>query len=441
MSCINSIRKFTEKGLYEIIVVDNNSTDGTVKWLKEQDDLKLVLNDYNAGFPKGCNQGIAAAEKDSDILLLNNDTIVTPNWLENLKECLYSEEKVGAVGPVTNSCSYLQAIKTNFTGLKDMFAFAEKMNTSGKKDYEQKVRLIGFCMLIKRAVIDKIGLLDERFSPGNFEDDDYSYRIEEAGYKLLVCRNAFIYHYGSKSFNANAQKFQTHLNENAKIFEEKWGFNSNYSSFIRDDIVGLIDDKKSRAIKVLEIGCACGASLLRIKNKYKRAKLYGIELNKNSAKIASGFADVRSENIENAELSYKAGFFDYIIFADVLEHLYDPGKVLCKMKKYLKEGGCILASIPNVMHYSVMAGLLSGSFTYADAGILDKTHLRFFTLHEVDKMFAQSGYSDMIYKSNIIALNENDKLFVDTLVKIAGEDKRLQFCAYQYIVKAKKRND
>ncbi len=83
--CIDSIRKYTKSGTYEIVVVDNNSTDDTREWLKEQKDIKVILNDENLGFPGGCNVGINAAEKENDILLLNNDTIVTPRWLENLK--------------------------------------------------------------------------------------------------------------------------------------------------------------------------------------------------------------------------------------------------------------------------------------------------------------------------------------------------------------------
>lgn len=198
--CIQSIRDFTPKDTYEIVVIDNNSTDGTVNWLKSQSDLKVILNETNLGFPKGCNQGIAIADPGNDILLLNNDTIVTYNWLYNLRGCLYSDPSIGAVGPVTNNCSYYQAIETNFTNINEMQKFAWKFNSSGKKEYEQRIKLIGFCMLIKREVVETVGLLDERFTPGNYEDDDYSYRIQEAGYKLMLCNSTFIYHFGGSSF-------------------------------------------------------------------------------------------------------------------------------------------------------------------------------------------------------------------------------------------------
>lgn len=438
--CIQSIRDFTPEGTYEIIVVDNNSTDGTVNWLNSQSDLKIVLNDTNLGFPKGCNQGIAMADPGNDILLLNNDTIVTYRWLDNLKECLYSDPSVGVVGPVTNYCSYHQAIETNFSNIDEMQKFAREFNASANKEYEQRIKLIGFCMLIKREVVNAVGVLDERFTPGNFEDDDYSYRVQEAGYKLLLCNSTFIYHYGSSSFKKDIQLYQNRLVENSKKFEDKWNFNSTYSSNIRLDIINLINEEPiDKVINVLEVGCACGATLLKIKYRYKNAQLFGIELNPNSAKIAAHICEVSNENIESSNLKYENGFFDYIIFADVLEHLFDPGKVLANMRKYLKEDGYILASIPNIMHYSVIAGILGGNFTYADAGILDRTHVRFFTLNEIERLFAANGYTDMRYNCNVL-LNEKDKTFIDRLVAISGEDKRTQFSAYQYIVKAKNKS-
>ncbi len=79
--CIESIRRYTKQGSYEIVVVDNHSTDGTVEWLRQQYDIQTIFNNHNLGFPKGYNQGIEIATEDN-ILLLNNDTVVTQNWLD-----------------------------------------------------------------------------------------------------------------------------------------------------------------------------------------------------------------------------------------------------------------------------------------------------------------------------------------------------------------------
>jgi O-antigen biosynthesis protein len=435
--CIESIRKYTPKETYEIIVVDNNSTDGTAEWLKQQKDIKLILNKKNVGFPKGCNQGIKASGKGNDILLLNNDIIVTPNWLENMHLCLYSDNLIGAVGAVSNSCSYYQAIPVEYNNIDEMLRFADNFNKSDASKWEQRVKLVGFCMLIKRTVMNEIGLLDERFTPGNFEDDDLSFRIQAAGYKLMLCKDTFIHHFGSTSFKKDAEAYNELLLANSKKFEEKWGFNSSYSTFIREEIIERISEPKEKEINVLEIGCACGATLLKIKSIYPNANIFGIELNENSAKIASTLADIRSENIENTKLSYEEDFFDYIIFADVLEHLYNPELVLRNMKRYLKRDGYILASVPNVMHYSVVRDLLNGNWSYADAGILDRTHVRFFTLNEIDKLFTGQGYNELEISSTVYPPTRDDEVFINKLLSLTDSDKKQQFETYQYIIKAK----
>jgi GT2 family glycosyltransferase len=221
--CINSIRKYTKRDSYEIIVVDNHSTDGTVEWLQEQADLRLILNHENVGFPAACNQGIAAAN-GNDIMLLNNDTIVTPQWLSNLEKCLYSSPDIGAVGTVTNSCSNFQRIACKYSSIEEMICFAQRFNHSDPGLWEERKRLVAYCMLIRAEVIDKVGLLDEIFSPGNYEDDDYSVRMRNAGYRLVLCRDAFVHHFGSISFREQSTQFTALLNTNKQKFIDKWGF-------------------------------------------------------------------------------------------------------------------------------------------------------------------------------------------------------------------------
>ncbi|WP_342576279.1 glycosyltransferase [Paenibacillus sp. FSL M8-0142] len=438
IQCIESIRQFTTPGTYELIVIDNLSTDGTQQWLMDQDDIISILNKENLGFPKGCNQGIEIATGEA-ILLLNNDTIVTENWLDNLTACLNSDKKIGAVSCVTNNSSYAQSIPTSYNSLEEMHSFSREFNHLDSSKWEERLKLVGFCYLIKKSVIKEVGPLDERFTPGNYEDDDLSVRIRLAGYKLILCKDTFIHHYGSVSFGSNSKSFNHLLAENAKKFEEKWGFNPDYSQFIRNDIVTVIDSDPMDPIKVLEIGCACGGTLLKIKSIYKNSSLYGIELNKASAQIASLIADVRNDDIESNCLSYPEDYFDYIIFGDVLEHLHDPWGVLERVKKHLKFNGKIIASIPNVMHHSVIDSLLRGSWDYTKSGILDQTHIRFFTLDGIRKMMFQAGY----YRLNIFAKSVT-KLSEDSLIhKIApflDENVLVQFNAYQYIVSASKHN-
>ncbi len=438
--CIESIRKFTPKGQYEIIVVDNNSTDGTIEYLKSQDNLRVIYNDYNAGFPKGCNQGIEIAKGDS-ILLLNNDTIVTPNWLNNLDKALYSNEDIGVVGAISNSCSNGQAINVIYQNIDEMIDFANLINMQEPTDkYELKQYLVGFCYLVKKSVIDKVGLLDERFTPGNFEDNDLSLRILLEGYKLLLCKNVFIHHFGSTSFRSNMESYINIYNTNKNKFDDKWGKEVLYGSFVRNDLVNFFKNDRNESINVLDIGCGTGATLLYIKNLYKNANLYGIEKGKNSAKIANSYADVINEDVEKVIFPYEENFFDYIILGDVLEHLKDPWKFITNLNLYLKSDGYILASIPNIMHISVIREIINGGFAYQEAGILDKTHLRFFTLNEIYKMFDIANLQvEEVYPLQYYTPQPEEEDLMKKLCEITSEENRMQYLSVQYILKAKRR--
>jgi O-antigen biosynthesis protein len=179
-------------------------------------------------------------------------------------------------------------------------------------------------------------------------------------------------------------------------FVARWGFDPTYSRIQRSEVVALLDaHPPDTTLRVLELGCACGATLLEIKNRYPNAELHGIELNTGAAAIGRQFADIRSGNAE-LPLDYPERLFDYVITADILEHLVDPWTVVANIRPHLKNGGSVIASIPNIMHISVMRDLLNGRFRYQEAGILDRTHLRFFTLTEIDSLFAEQATARVV---------------------------------------------
>ena len=433
--CVNSIRRYTEPGTYEIIIVDNGSTDGTAQWLKQQKDLKCISNVDNLGFVRGCNQGIGEAG-GSDVLLLNNDTVVSNNWLANMRRCLYSSPYIGAVGAVTNYCSNHQAILVGYQSLEEMHDFARQNNNSNPRRWEERLRLVAYCLLLKGEAVKKAGLLDERFSPGNYEDDDYSFRLLQAGYRLMLCHDVFIHHFGSATFRGDPAAYTVLLKENGKKFEQKWGFNTTCTTLIRHEIVQLMDDHGCDGINVLDIGCACGATLLYIKNLYGNAGLYGVEINKSAAEIAGMFAKVAVGDVESLELDYQDGFFDYIICSDVLEQLKDPWQILKKLGRYLKPGGRLLVSLLNVMHYSVIRNLLYGMWSYQDGGIPGINQLRFFTIGDIINMFNGAGYEVLDVGRISSQISGEDEKFVNKLTDITGGKYTEQYKAYQYIVRA-----
>ena len=440
--CIDSIRKYTKENTYEIIVVDNNSTDGTREWLKLQKDIVVILNDENVGFPKGCNIGIAHSQKENDILLLNNDTVVTPRWLDNLKTCLYSDEKIGATGSITNSCSNYQSVGVPYSDIKDLIPFAEANNVTNPEKWEQKTRLVAFCMIVKREVINKIGIFDERFSPGNFEDDDLCMRITEAGYKMMLCNDSFIHHFGSSSFNKDYNVFNNILTTNRQKLVEKWGFNSNVVSSIKFDIIDRINEAKEKEFNILEFDCELGATLLKLKYIYPNAKIYGIETNNCVGRLGEKNLELmRVDFEENYSMDFKddkANFFDYIILGNRLQLSRDPWTLLNSVKKFLKPGGYVIATIPNLMHHSVISQLLSGRFMYNENAILNRNNNKFYTLSDITNIFHECGYTNEFifhYCNDLTA--EEDKL-LDNICSIVGEEMKGYFMSYKYVAKFQK---
>jgi len=223
--CIESIRKHTPEP-HEIIFVDNASTDGTVKWLRkicqENPNYKFIENKKNLGFAKGCNQGIEASSAEY-ILLLNNDVIVTENWLSGMLECLNSASDTGFVGPMANNVSGPQKVlDSDYKTISRLIEFAKSFRERYRHRRISCRRIVGFCMLFRRALVDKIGLLDETFGTGNFEDDDYCLRATLAGCRNLIAGDVFIHHYGSRSFIGNRIDYGSQMSGNIKIFDEKW---------------------------------------------------------------------------------------------------------------------------------------------------------------------------------------------------------------------------
>ncbi|CAM4041187.1 glycosyl transferase [Bacillus luti] len=349
--CIQSIRTYTEEKEYELIVVDNASTDGTVEWLQKQSDILLVENAENMGFPKGCNQGIKEAKGDN-ILLLNNDVVVTENWLSNLIRCLYESEDTGAVGPVTNNAAYYTAIPTFYKDMKEMQTFATLYNQSDKNKWEERMKLIGFCMLIKKSVLDEVGLLDERFTPGNYEDDDLSLRIFEKGYKLYVCRDTFIHHYGSVSWKEDSLKFSVILHANNIKLHEKWGFYGE-GLYIHYDLLTILERFAPDKVNILHLGAGCGATLLEMKRCYPEASLFGAEVNEKAAALANRTAPTTSVAYDKLHEVFTDQKFQYILISHPIELAQFP-QVLQSISQLLTPTGTFILSRFNLENYNAL---------------------------------------------------------------------------------------
>ena len=233
------------------------------------------------------------------------------------------------------------------------------------------------------------------------------------------------------------------LNEKISATEEEEPVSMNekpvsYYENVRNDLIPLIpNDAKC----ILEVGCASGMTGRELKRR-NGAFVAGIELNANAANAAKDVLDdVVHGNIEKITLPYSDNSFDCILFADVLEHLINPLSALIKVRRLLKKGGTVVASIPNVQFHGVIHQLIEGNWTYEKEGILDETHLRFFTYKEIEKIFSQAGYSIQKVEEVLdpqydkFSLNNNTDLnFGRTQIKDLSPEEIKRFFVFQYLV-------
>lgn len=213
---------------WELIVVDNGSTDGTSTYLQGVHDVapvrvEVIANPENRGFPTACNQGLKAARGDY-LVLLNNDAVVTDGWLDQLTALAESGPQMGLVGPMSNYVSPPQLVEdVTYPDLDAMHRFAARWRNEHLGTWRTVEKLSGFCLLMKRRVLETIGGLDERFGLGFFDDDDLALRARRAGFELAVACDLFVHHFGSRTFAGAGIDAEALLAENEARFAAKWG--------------------------------------------------------------------------------------------------------------------------------------------------------------------------------------------------------------------------
>lgn len=223
MQLLESIETYTPEE-HEIILIDNASTDDTLprilEYAQTRPHVRVIENKTNLGFPKAVNQGFALAKGDY-FCVVNTDVVVTPEWLKGMIYLMEYKDRVGIVGCRTNNVSGPQIFMDGkYSNLFQLVEFSREFRKSYLKSYTPFYRIVFFCALINRKLYDEIGGLDEQFTPGNFEDDDYCLRALLAGWRTLFCNDVFVHHYGGASHDKAS--FNKILTINQIKFEAKW---------------------------------------------------------------------------------------------------------------------------------------------------------------------------------------------------------------------------
>ena len=431
--CLFSVRN-TVRMPYEVIVVDDGSSaDEQVLTSDAMDHVRIFRSEKHHGYVHALNEGIRVSEGEV-LLFLHADVMLAPHTVEDMLDVLIANPNVGAVTAVA-PVAYRRAQLIpphDYLSWDDYVHVAEEIRAQGNPP-RPEIFAEMFALMARRDAVSAAGHLDDRYSLPALASYDFTMSMTRAGYGAASLPSTYVHRDGE-----NPDTMSDSYRRECDFFHEKWGVSLDYSFFPRRDLMSLMDFSKA-GLRVLEIGCACGATLREIGAQNPSAQLYGVELNEKAAEIAAPYATILSMDVERLDPSQVAERFDYIVMGDVIEHLQNPWKAIENMRELLAPGGEVIASIPNVAHISTFYGLLSGRWTYEDMGILDRTHFRFFTKKEIMKLFqeAQFDIQDMRYvtvPSPDIGKRLREELLSLQTIAVDAED----IDAYQWLVRAKR---
>lgn len=216
--CVDSLIKHTHYP-YRIIIIDNGSGEETRKYLEGLDnrtdiETLLIRNERNLGCAKAINQGLKASSA-AYVCLLNNDTLLTEGWLSEMVAIAENNPQIGILNPSSNSLGQC------LSGVQNLKAYAEALEAS-KGQWQEMGHCGGFCMVIKREVIKRIGLFDEIYGVGYGEDTDFCRRAQKSGFKFARAKASYVYHKTSSSFKKKPDRKQIFKRGRDIVFR-RWG--------------------------------------------------------------------------------------------------------------------------------------------------------------------------------------------------------------------------
>ncbi len=229
---------------YRLIVVDNASNPETVALLEEAAQSKrygemvLIRNPENLGWIKAINKGLEQSSAKY-LCLLNNDIVTTPNWLAYMVEAMERYPVAGLANP--------QERKLYHTANRDWDSYARRLAEKHRREIIEIDYASGFCMMIRRELVEKIGKFDEIFGMGYYEDEDYSRRALVAGYRCIRVMDALVLHHVSASFGKKPLEKRKLSERNRKIYEQRWGRHHRWlvlaNFYAADELLKLARDR------------------------------------------------------------------------------------------------------------------------------------------------------------------------------------------------------
>lgn len=222
-ACLESIALHTD-GDYRVHLVADGCEPWVVARLREQlaelwpeDRYTCSVNEQNEGYLKAANRGVAQGDADY-VVVLNSDTLVTPNWLQGLHRCLESDPSIGIACPLA---SWANFTRIGFPAGATFLEVAKLVGQHSPRRYPEIGLASGFCFAVRREIFRSIGSFDEIYGPGYYEESDFCMRAHEQGWRIVADDGTFIFHHGWASFGDSGRN--DWMERNRAIFERRWG--------------------------------------------------------------------------------------------------------------------------------------------------------------------------------------------------------------------------
>lgn len=425
------------EGIFNIIVVDNGSSDGTADWLSSQEYEYIWFDEGVQGYGKLWNTALQNFEIEDYVLFMEAGVFPEKKCLLELVRTLQKAE-LGAANPVTNS----------YGDGGDGINSKEFLETFVQKDWDSQSlnrfnrnafrKTLSFNWRIwatRKDVLREVGLFREKLKSPVDVLTDYSLRMIQSNFRQSLCFHACAYEDLGHDDKICTEKEQWQCNDRA-FMKAVWGMNY-FNLSPNRVLVEYIHEPVEKEFKVLEVGCDLGATLFEIQECFPNCQTYGIDINRAAVDIAKHITKAEYGNIDELNVPFQEKF-DYIIFGDVLEHLRHPEEVIKMCRDMLNENGYIIASIPNVMHISVIEELIEGRFRYSDVGLLDRTHIHFFTYYEIMNLFQEAGYVVRDINRTVFDISERERIIMELLLRLSDQTESWMYETFQYIIKAQK---
>lgn len=421
------------EAISNIIIVDNGSKDGTEEWLSTQQYEYVYFDEGVQGYGVLWNIVLSQFEMEEYIVFIEAGVYPEQECLLKLAEILQMES-VEMASPMTNC--FMADRNNRITGKENLL----HNRLYYQEALECRIKRYALCAnwkmwAARREIFESNGAFEEKLCGPEEVLTDYSLSLIRKGLRQMVCREACAFESFCRCDEIYPQDSQWR-NDDHLFMKTKYGMNY-FNLKPNDFLVERIQRESENAFKVLEIGCDLGATLVEIQNEYPECETYGLDINKAAVEIAKHITQAKEGNIDELQIPFGEKF-DYIIFGDVLEHLRHPEEVVQMCRNMLNENGSIIASIPNVMHISVIEQLIDGRFRYSDAGLLDRTHIHFFTYREIMELFLHAGYTIKYIDGIAFKTSERQTQIKKVLLGLSNDTEDWMYETFQYVVEAQK---